>query len=582
MHLDGSKLFGLVAALLVALPVVLPGCTKPASKPSAASGSATPARPGSGSGSAAAKKTPKPPTKKPVVAPGQQLDVGEISFAGPAGHRDDAIFGRGEQVVTLISVKRFIYKDGKGSLRGDVEVRKDDATRQLVLRQRDLKLLEGKAPTKTAGSLRAAAKLSLDPGVPPGAYKVQVTVRDLLSKRRGSAKGRFELHGAKLPTAKALALLSLRNVGDEKLAPGSVLPLSLVVGGIQPTGAAGGGYAFDVPLKLELLDSTGKVVTTRRRKLRRHGLLFAPASYGFAQGFALPTKAEAGRYRLRATLGDGKRQSRKELPLQVVARRFAIVSPHLFDAGRLPRETYRFGEQAFLRLAVQGFSVAKERCKLAVDIAVSGPGGVYFARKNAAQLSGIKSVTWARVGRFPMQLPIQLPKLAPKGAYKVLLRARDLLAKKEVTRELRFRLEGTSPKPLGSFRVDKLYVRRRADLPRIKGDTFIGGRKYHLEVLAGGGKLKPIKRATYRLRIEGALRLRLPTGAVLAQAKKLFKYDRTLNYQPLRASLTATWRAPSNLPRGLYDLEIQLLDPDRNRVSTLRKRIELVPPGARP
>jgi hypothetical protein len=577
MDLHGSKLIGLIAALVLALP----SCTKPANRSGAGSGSAAATKPKTAGKPKAPQRLKKATPTRPSLPSAKRLDVGQISFAGPAGHRDDAIFGRGEQVVALISVSRFIYKDGEGSLRGDVEVRRDDASRQLVLRQRDLKLLEGKAPTKTAGSLRAAAKLSLDPGVPPGAYKVQVTVRDLLSKREGSAEGRFEISGPKLPQAKQLALLALRNVGDAKLPAGSVVPLALTVGGIEPKRGADGDHRLEIRLKLELRDAGGKVVATRQSTLRRSGLLWAPRSYPFAYGYALPSTLTPGTYRLRLRLS-GAKGKHKELTLEVVAKRFAIVSPHLYDAGRLPREAFRFGEQAFLRLSVQGFAVKKERAKLAVDLAISGPGGVFLARKSAAQLSGTRSQTWARVGRWPMQLPLSLPKLAPKASYKVLLRARDLLANKTITRELRFRLEGDAPKPLGSFRVDKLYVRRRADLPRIKGDTFIGGQKYHLEVLAGGGKLKQVKRATYKLRIEGTLRVRLPTGAELHKLEKLFKYDRTLNYQPLRVPLTATWQVPKNLPRGLYDLEIQLLDPDRNRVSTLRKRVEIVPPGARP
>ncbi|PID39499.1 MAG: hypothetical protein CSA65_03510 [Proteobacteria bacterium] len=485
-------------------------------------------------------------------------------------------------MVALISVSRFIYKEGKASLRGDIEVRRDDASRQLVLRQRDLKLLEGKAPTKTAGSLRAAAKLTVDPGVPPGAYTVQITVRDLLSNRQGSAEGRFEIAGAKLPRAQRLALITLRTFGDAELAAGSVVPLALTVGGIQPTSGPTGAHRIELALQTELLDASGAVVATHRGKLRRGGLLFAPSSYPFAYGYALPSSVAVGKHRLRVTVSAGEAKSQKELPIAIVPKRFAIVSPHLYDAGRLPRDTFRFGEQAFLRFSTQGFKVDKGRCKIAVDLAVSGPGGVFLARKNAAQLSGPRSQTWARVGRFPMQLPIQLPKLAPQAKYKVLLRARDLLASKVITRELSFHLEGEAPKPLGSFRVDKLYVRRRADLPRIKGDTFIGGRRYHLEVLAGGGKLKRVKRATYKLRVKGTLRIRLPTGVALREYKELFKYDRTLTYQPLRVPLTATWQVPSDLPRGLYDLEIQLLDPDRERVSTLRKRIEIVPPGARP
>ncbi|MCK5798557.1 MAG: hypothetical protein KAI47_15300 [Deltaproteobacteria bacterium] len=517
------------------------------------------------------------------------LSVREISFAGPAGHREDAIFGRGEKIVALLTVSGFTYQKGRANLVTDVNIRRDDASHLLVFRAKKLPLLSGKAPTARPGQIRGAARLTLAPAVPPGAYRVHLTVRDLLSQRQGSAEGRFQISGQRLPAAKRLALLALRNVGDNTVAPRSVVPLAFTVAGLHPKrDAQTGTYSFNLRLSATLLDGHRKRIDPQgkipgshnERTLSRRGLPFAPHAYPFAYGFAIPKALPPGGYRLRLTISDASHPAHSthaDLPITIIKPHFAIVSPHLYDAGHLPRSTFRFGEQAFVRFSVRGFRTTKAQAKIEVDVAVAGPGGVYLAGKNAATLAGTSSAIWAKAGRFPLQLPLRLPTLAPVGTYKVLLRARDLLAHREITREVSFRLDGHAPKPLGTFRVDKLYVRRRPDLPRDKGDTFVGGETYHLEVLAGGGKLKKIKRATYALKIRGSLRLRLPTGTIIREWKDLFHEDRTLHYQPLRVLLRAQWKPPNNLPRGLYDIEIQLLDPLRDRVSTLRKRVELIP-----
>lgn len=540
--------------------VAAASCTRDAATPRSSSGSA---------GSAPTSKPPPQPTRETLV-------VSDLGFAGAAGHRDDATFGRGEELVALLSLRGFIYREGRARIFGDLRVSGADGT--VVLQSRNLPLLDGKAPTKRPGQLRAAARVTLDAGLAAGRYRLRVDVRDELSKRRGHVEGTFELASPPLPHATSFSLLGLRTVGDRAVPAGSVLPLAFTAAGLTPLRDAKGEVQLELRLRSEIIDAQGKVRATARRRLLRRALLFAPSSYPLRHGLVVPTTLAPGKYRARLTVEDlrAKKKAQVEFPFDVIARRFAIVSPHLHDAGGLPRQRFRFGEQAFLRLSLQGFTTRAERAHLTIDLAVAGPGGVYLAGKNAAQLQGVRSASAARAGRFPLQLPLRLPALAPEGTYQVLLRARDLFAKRDLERALHFTLEGKAPKPLGSFTVDKLYVRERADLPRLKGDTFVSGRSYQLTVRAGGGRLKKVKRATYELEIRGTLRLRTVGGRVVGSWKDLFRTKRTLHYQPLRVLLPATWTVPAGLPRALYDLEVELLVPARQRVSTLRKRIEIL------
>lgn len=558
----------------VAIAVLTAMSCTPDAPPRAGTASSKPPA-GAGSSATSAPSRRVAPASKPTQA-SDTLKVSDLSFAGAAGHRDDATFGRGEELVALLSVRGFIYRDGRARILGDLDVSGEDGT--VVLRSRALPLLVGKAPTKRPGQLRAAARVTLDAGLPAGRYRLRVDVRDELSRRRGHVEGTFKLLSPTLPRAATFAVLGLRTVGDRAVPAGSVLPLAFTAAGLAPRRDTQGEVQLELGLKSEIIDAAGKVRATDQRRALRRALLFAPTSYPLRLALVVPSTLPLGKYRARLTLEDrrAKQKARAELPFEIIARRFAIVSPHLHDAGGLPRRRFRFGEQAFLRFSLQGFATRAERAHTTVDLAVAGPGGIYLAGKNAAELSGLRSASAARSGRFPVQLPLRLPALAPAGSYQVLLRARDLFAKRSIERSLRFALEGEAPKPLGSFAVDKLYVRERADLPRIKGDTFVSGRSYQLTVRAGGGRLKPIKRATYALEIRGTLRLRTVGGRVVGSWKDLFHYKRTLHYQPLRVLLPATWTVPAGLPRALYDLEIELLLPARQRVSTLRKRIEIL------
>ncbi|MBW2733713.1 MAG: hypothetical protein JRH20_15100 [Deltaproteobacteria bacterium] len=497
-----------------------------------------------------------------------------MSFAGPAGHREDATYGRGEELVSLLSVSGFVYEAGKVDLKCDLEV--VDARGRKMAESRGLVLLVGKAPTSTPGEVRVAAKLPLSPALPAGNYTLRVGVTDHLGKRFGKAEGAFRLAGPTLPTAEGLALLTLRIVGDQASPAGSVIPLSLVVAGFE-TRPRPRGHRVELDMRTTLVDASGKTRAQHHARLLRVTLPFAARSLPGKYGLALPKTLEPGRYTAHLALEDllANKNAKASLKVEVLPPKLGIYNLHLFDASRLARESFRFGEQIFVRFALHGFSVKDARANLAVDLAISGLGGVYLSRTDAARTEGVRSATWARSGRFPRQVSLVLPALAPAGRYTLLVRARDVFAKKEVTRELAFRLEGKAPPPLPFFKVDRFDARLRPDLPPVPGDAFIRGQAYHLTVRTGGGKLKAKKKLTYEVQLQGDLQLLNVVGRVVKRWPKLFQLERTLHHQPLRLISSAHWTPPKDLPPGLYDLEVRMLSVKRDRVSTLRRRVEL-------
>jgi hypothetical protein len=513
------------------------------------------------------------------------LWIGDLGFAGAVGHRDDASFGRGERALLLVSVERFASRGEDVDLSADVELFGQAGT---VFRKRGITLLRGPArrgkqrkPGTKPGHVRAGLRIQLHPATPKGRYTVKLTVRDNIGGGRASAKTALQVVGRPLPRSTALAIQSLRLSGDPKAPAGSVLPFSLVATGLK-SASRKGRHHMSMRLTTSLLDKTAKVLATRTRKIEK-SLPFACSSFPIASSIAIPADARAGRYRLQVELESNGTKIGTKIPFEVVADRFSVFHLHLHDTGGLPRDTFRFGETMRVRFSVRGFATKKgttekpERARLEVDLAVGGPGGVYFARKKAAQLAGQQSVTWAAVKRFPRQIAVRLPRLAPPGRYKVVVRARDLLAQKETLREREFQLAGKAPKPVGTFRIDKLDARFRPDLPKLKGDSFIGGKRYHLTARVAPGKLTPIKKGVYEIEVEGNIKLRSLRGVEIQSYKGLFRYKRRLTYIPLRLFLSASWTPPSDLPKGLYDLEVNLLEPKRNRVSTLRRRVELIP-----
>jgi hypothetical protein len=330
-------------------------------------------------------------------------------------------------------------------------------------------------------------------------------------------------------------------------------------------------------------DATGEQVHVQKEEtLVEESLLFAPLSFPAEYQLPVPAKLAPGSYTARVTVRD-KLSDKKlagKVSLSVVDPSPAVVNLHMHDASGLARPSYLLGEQVFVRLSVWGLKVVKGRVSAEVDLAVGGPdGGTYLVRTGAAKVKGPESEPVAKAGRFPVQLPLILPVLAPTGNYRVVIRARDLLAKRVLTREHRFNMRGLAPKPLAQLGVDELEVRERPDLPQLKGDTFGAGREYHLALRVGGFKVKPDPRGIRHLRLEGGLTLRDTKGNKVHESEKLFGYDRKLTFLPLRVLIPAKWTVPSDLPGGLYDLGVSVLNLQDNRVSQMTKRIEIIGAG---
>jgi hypothetical protein len=523
---------------------------------------------------------PKQQEKKPGERPEEKwipsLKISDVSFAGPAGHRATGDFSRGETVLCLFTVTSFTYKKGKGHITVDLQV--SGPQDQIVLQQRGMELLKGAAPSVRPGTLRTAASLAITAAAPPGRYKVRLKVKDRLGQRTGTGTGTFTLLGQPVAPSKTLTLGGLRAAGDVKVPAGAVVPVAFELRGFSTRQKSPQQYELDLGVETVVEDSAGQVVKKGNETLLRKNLLFAPSSYPFEHAVVLPRDLSPGAYRVVLRVADrvGGGKTMGLLRINVVPTTYGVYNLHTHDAAGLPRDTFQLGEQIYVRLSVIGLKVKQGKINASVDLAVGGPGGVYMASKGAAVSTGQTALVAARVGRYPVQLPLVLPALSYTGKYQIVIRAHDHNAGKVIVREHKIKLEGTAPKPLATFKVDNLEARYRPDLPQLKGDTFGSGRRYNLALLLGGAKLKPVprKRSTYQVKIKADLKVSLGTK-VLYEQKDLFTLDRQLTYKPLRLVLPANWTVPK-LPSGLYDLQIVAHDLLDNRVSQFIRRVEVV------
>jgi hypothetical protein len=506
------------------------------------------------------------------------LRVEELSFAGPAGHRPDARFSRGETVTCLFTVTDFTYRESRAHIVADVKVRGPGG--EIELRRPGLKLLHGAAPTRTPGMIRSAATLTLSPAVIPGEHTVELDVRDLLGHRSGTGRGKFTIVGQPAPRSGRFTLVNLRGAADLEVPPGAALPVALTAAGFS-TRRKGAQVELDLGITAHIEDASGRRLASHSETLVKTALPFAPRRYPAEYVALVPASASPGRHRVALTVEDrvGKGRSRGLLRFKVVPRRFAILNLHVHDAAGLPRSVFLHGEQVYVRLSVHGLTTRGGEASAAVDLAVAGPdGGVYLARRNAAEVSGAASRPVVAAGRFPAELPLVLPALCPAGKYRIVMRARDRVARRDVVREHTIQINGSAPKPMSRFKIDKLVVQDRPDLPPSKGDTFVAGRSYHLTLHIGGAKLKELRRMTFRARIKGDLRLRRG-GQTRHESADLFRFDRELAYRPLRVLIPATWRVPADLRGGLYDLELVAQNELDDHVSQMVRRVEIIQPS---
>jgi hypothetical protein len=509
----------------------------------------------------------------------RRLTVGELSFAGPAGLRADATFMPGEVVTCFLSVAGFIHQEGRVELRADLKVTGPEG--QVILDQPDLPLLSGKTSTPRPGTVRSAAELRLSRAAPPGRLALSVKVRDLLGGGSGGGRAELTLLGTPAEREDHLQLGNLRWGAGAQTPPGGVLPAVFVVRGLATRKLAASGHQLDLQVRSRISDGGGRTVAERAETLFAGQLSFAPDAFPFEEAVSVPANAAPGAYQVSIEVKDrlsGTRAS-DHLPLTVVPAKLGLWAIHLRDASGLTRDTYLLGEQTFVRFAVFGMSRQGGRLDLAVDLAIAGPdNGIYLAQPRAAVASGPSSEGFAKAGRFAAQLPLTLPVLAPPGRYRLVLRARDQQARKETIAEQSFVLLGSAPPALADLTITALDVRERPELAPGKGDTFVLGRDYTLELLLGGLQPRAVRKLSWAVAVEGSLQLRNLAGAVVHERKKIFSAKRELGYKPLRLPVRATWRVPE-LPPGLYDLEVSVLEPGTDRASQLRRRVELIRPS---
>lgn len=515
----------------------------------------------------------------PTSVAAKPLAVNEASFFGPGGHREQSRFARGEQIQLLVTVAGYTQQSGRISLQGSLRV--TGAKGRPVLTVADISLADKPVATSEATKSRVALQFQLPAATPPGAYTLNLQIRDRAGGGAGTLQAGFTLLGDTAPAVASLDVNAARIVGDRQLPPGSVVSIAANVLGLTSTKQKE-QQKLSYVATLNLLDAQGQVKRTQTQPVEQM-LLFTPPSVPLFRHLQLPKDLAAGAYQVKLHVLDRVNKATKEtsLPLRVAPTKFAIYNPMLLDGAGLPRREFLAGEQILARFSLQGFATRKERADLVVDLAIAGPnGGVYFAKQAAAESKGIVARQAAHAGRFPVDLPLTLPNLAAEGEYRVVLRAFDRIGKQRAVREYAFQLRGSGLSPLGQFKVDKLSLRRRADLPLSDGATLRIGQAYHVTVRVGGAKLKPVRRLTWQADLIGSIKLRAVRGGSTTKQQGVFKFNRTLNYVPIRIPLTADWAVPDHLAPGDYNLIVSVLNRATDRVSQLQRRVELIGGGS--
>lgn len=249
-----------------------------------------------------------------------------------------------------------------------------------------------------------------------------------------------------------------------------------------------------------------------------------------------------------------------------------------FDTANQPRETFGFGEAIVIQATFTGFALTStHKADLTVDLAIAGPdGGVYLAKKNAAHLiEPIHSNTKSPTTYFLIETPLRLPEIAPSGTYRFVIKAFDRIASKESVVEKTFAIVGNAPKTLKNLTVEELLIYAPNQQKPDTSHTFTRGERYTLIAYIGGARYRSEKKHHYQTDIVGSLKLRSLTNATVDNIKEAFRLKQEFTYQPLRLLLNSTWTVPRSAKPGLYDLEITLLNRVDDRVSSLRRRIEL-------
>lgn len=496
------------------------------------------------------------------------LTVDDLSFAGAGGHRPDATFARGETALCLMTLTHFSYRQGQVDLTVDARASQGATT---IIDAKDLTLLRGKAPTTKPGLLRSALQLELPAAAPPGNYRLELVVHDRLAKTTARTETEFKLAG-EAPAATSRLALAVAPKHTITVA-GAVAPLTVTLRGLVARHKAD-GYRLDAVVSSRLQGTKQQpLLTTIQRRLP-----FAPSALAVEHAVITPRDLAAGRYPLSIEVEDkntGRRAQSKAL-VEVAPPAFAVHNIHIHDAAHLSRSTFRFGEQIFVRFALYGFASQAGQAKLAADLAISGPeGGVYFARKDAATTSGKLASQAAAAGRFPTQIPLVLPSIAPAGSYRLVIRARDLISGKSTVGQATFVLEGATVKRLSKFQLETLEIRLRPDLPPVARATLIPGTDYYFSVRAGGAGLRKVGRAAWQSDIAADLRLRSLDGKLVYEKKGVFAIKRRFHHNPLRVVLNGKVTIPANLSTGIYTLEVRAIDEIADRVSLLSRRVIL-------
>lgn len=425
--------------------------------------------------------------------------------------------------------------------------------------------------------VETAVRLRLPLGATPGAYRATLRFRDGLSGAAATKEIFLQVAGPPPQGGAGLSIQHFKPPPDEDLKAG--LPLivgfelrDLTARATDP-GKPGAAWFVKAQGTAVLQDASGRTRYTSPPLLVEERSPVRPALLPVRWRIVLPASLEPGLYSLRLAVEDlhSGRWARVTHDFRLLPGALGLYAVELNDRWRLPRDAFARGETLHLDLLLAGWRGPTD---LSLDVGLIGPdNGFYLVRKGAHRVPPEDRTPPPRAVR----LTLQLPELAPAGAWRLKLRLRANALGQEATREVPFNLTGPRLEPWPTLRVAELRVRRSASAAPVPLVYLRAGTAYHLDFVAGGMRLVKEEGYYHRVRLRCTLRLWDGLGRVKASQERACEIDRRFSFAPLRIRLAAQWTLPREAI-GAHRLEVEVLDLQSNRVSSLQRSVFLLKP----
>ena len=508
-----------------------------------------------------------------TAPPETGLKVSAVRMFGVGGERPDHVFARGESLDIRCLLQGIKARDRFVHLKASLRV---TGPQNLLILQRPERTLVKQAVPKGRSThlMETALRIHLSPASPPGDYRAEVRFLDVLTGERGQADVTFRVAGPPLPPGTTFAIHRLHAPPDLDLRAG--LPLFLDFEVVHPTvrkqTGTGPGWHLALDGRAEILDGSGVVRGTAKRKLLSAELPFRARQVPVRWGIPLPRDLPTGEYLLRLTAVDrlSGRTAKAEHRFKLLPGGLGLYGVRLSGAGQVPRTSFGRGEQVNVDLILAGFA---SPAKVDLGVGLVGPDqGFYLVRKHAYRLRQDPGTAEKR-----LRIPLLIPEFAPRGRWTLKLRAQDHTGRAEATRDVTFNVTGRALRPLPTLRIQHLTIRWARGGPPLPGLFLRAGRNYQLDFVVGGAHLKKEQGYYYRVSLTCTLRLRDRQGKLVATKKDACDVARRFSFQPRRLRLKTSWTLPPNV-LGLHQLEVEVLDRQSDRVSMLQRRVFVVVP----